>query len=72
MAKAKVELHLARVPPADDPEARVQMVIDMGNQMFGTRPTDEEIADVRKILGAPAKPQAKRRLKPKAKAVKKR
>jgi hypothetical protein len=50
MAKAKVELHLARVPPADDPEARVQMVIDMGNQMFGTRPTDEEIADVRKIL----------------------
>jgi len=40
MAKAKVELHLARVPPADDPEARVQMVIDMGNQMFGTRPTD--------------------------------
>jgi hypothetical protein len=70
MAKAKVELHLAEVPV--DPEAQVQMVIEMGNQMLGTRPTDEEIADVRKILGAPAKPPAKKLLKPKAKAVKKR
>ena len=50
----KVTLHLAQVP--DDPEAQVQMVIDMGNQMSGTRPTDQEIAEVRQILGAPAKP----------------
>ncbi len=50
----KATLHLAKVP--DDPEAQVQMVIDMGNQMSGTRPTDEEIAEVRQILGAPEKP----------------
>ncbi len=50
----KVTLHLAKVP--GDPEAQVQMVIDMGNQMSGTRPTDEEIAEVRQILGAPEKP----------------
>jgi hypothetical protein len=44
----------------------------MGNQMSGRKPTDEEIADVRKILGAPrAKPkpddrktQARKRAKP--------
>ena len=36
MAKPKVELYLAKV---DDIEAQVQMVIDMGTQMSGRKPS---------------------------------
>jgi hypothetical protein len=64
MAKAKVTLHLAKF---DDIEAQVQMVIDIRTQESGRKLTDEEIAEVRQILGAPAKPPAKKRRKPKPK-----
>jgi hypothetical protein len=51
MAKNELTLHLAQVP--DEVEEQVQTILDMGEAMSGRKPTEAEIAEVRKILGAP-------------------
>jgi hypothetical protein len=64
MAK-DVTLHLAKLP-IDDDEALLETVIQMARNITGKEPTAEDTAAARKTLGLPAK----KRRKPKVKAVK--
>ncbi|HAF24858.1 MAG TPA: hypothetical protein DCK93_18460 [Blastocatellia bacterium] len=56
--------------PLDDNEALLEAVIQMARNITGKEPIAEDIAAARKTLGLSAKPPAKKRQKPKAKAVK--
>jgi hypothetical protein len=70
MAK-DVTLHLMKAP-LDDDEALLEAVIQMARNIIGKEPTAEDTAAARKTLGLPAIRPARKRRKPKAKAVKKR